>query len=79
MISGQTIRSKRLASGISAEILAIRSGKDRARISRIERGLITAPADELQRLDSVLDQLIDAKRSGETYAVSVGCPVAVLG
>jgi transcriptional regulator with XRE-family HTH domain len=79
LISGSTVRSKRLAAGISAEIVAIRSGIDRARVSRIERELITASPGELQRIDASLDQLIEAKRRVETYAASVGCPVAVLG
>lgn len=79
MISGQTIRSKRLASGISAEIVALRIGIDRARLSRIERGLITTSPEELGCIDAAIDQLVEAKRTVETYAATVGCPVAVLG
>ena len=79
MVSGQTLRSKRIGAEIQAEVVALRAGIDRARLSRIERGRITASPEELGRIDTAIESLICAKRQIEDCASRVGWPVAVIG
>lgn len=78
MISGRILRSKRAAAGISGELVAMRVSLDRGRLSRIERGLLVASPEELQRIDSAIRELADAKREIERFAVSKGWPLEAL-
>lgn len=77
MLNGTTIRSKRVAAEIPAELVALRAGMDRARLSRIERGLTAAPAAELEKVNLAIDNLAVSKRLIRAYAASLGWPGAV--
>ena len=78
MVCGRTLRSKRAAAGISGEVVAMRVPIDRGRLSRIERGLLVASPEELQRIDSVIRDLAEAKNEIERFAVSKGWPFEAL-
>jgi transcriptional regulator with XRE-family HTH domain len=68
------LRSKRLAAEIPATLLAVKARVNRSRLSNLERGYAQPTEDELQRLNSALDQLIRAKSVIDRAAASVGWP-----
>lgn len=74
LVSGPTIRAKRIAAEIPADLVSLRTGVDRARLSRIERGLISASSDELERLTLAIEDLAQTKRLIHAYASSLGWP-----
>jgi transcriptional regulator with XRE-family HTH domain len=74
MIDAITIRAKRTAGGIVGKILCNKCGIARSRLSDIERGYVTASAEELSRMDAALDELIQAKSVLDRVAASMGWP-----
>ncbi len=76
MINGAQIRAKRTAAGIPGHILCRKAGGQRSRLSDIERMYVDPSAEELARLDSALDELIEAKRRVREVAEAVGWPIA---
>jgi len=70
----QEIRSKRFAAEISATLLAARAKVNRSRLSNLERGYSQPTEEELTRLTSALEQLLDAKAAIREVADSVGWP-----
>ena len=48
---------------------------NRSRLSGIERGYVQPTDEELQRLTSAVDQLIDAKAAIQKTAAAVGWPL----
>ena len=74
MITGATIKSKRVAAGIPGQILCSRVGFARSRLSAIERGYCTLQPEEFARIDKVLEDLIQAKGFIDKVAASVGWP-----
>jgi transcriptional regulator with XRE-family HTH domain len=79
MICGRTLRAKRIAAGIPGDVVAARVRIDRARLSRLERNVITAHDGELNRIEAAIDELAEAKRSVENHAAEVGWPMAIAG
>lgn len=75
MTTAKEIRSKRAAAEIPATLLALKAKVNRSRLSGIERGYVQATADELQRLQTALDELIEAKSVIDRVAASMGWPV----
>ena len=71
----KTLRIKRIAAEIPASLLAAKAGVNRSRLSNLERGYIKPTDDELQRLTSALEQLIDAKAVMQRTATAVGWPL----
>jgi len=70
------LKSKRTAAGISGSVLCAKTGLSRSRLSLIERGYVSPATEELQRIDTALDELIQAKAVIERVAASVGWPMA---
>jgi transcriptional regulator with XRE-family HTH domain len=68
------LRSKRVAAEIPATLLAAKARVNRSRLSNLERGYAQPTEDELQRLNTALDQLIQAKSVIDRAAASVGWP-----
>ena len=68
------LRFKRLAAEIPATLLAVKARVNRSRLSNLERGYAQPTEDELQRLNTALDQLIKAKSVIDRAAASVGWP-----
>jgi transcriptional regulator with XRE-family HTH domain len=74
MISGPSIRAKRLEAGIVAQILCKKLGRARSWLTDIERGYRTPSVEQLQRIDSALDELIRAKAALQQNAEALGWP-----
>jgi len=68
------LKTKRLLAGISGSVLCAKIGLSRSRLSLIERGYVKPAAEELARISTALDQLIEAKFVIERVAASVGWP-----
>jgi transcriptional regulator with XRE-family HTH domain len=69
------LRSKRVAAEISATLLAAKARLNRSRLSNLERGYSHPRGEELQRLSSALEQLIESKTSLQKMAAAVGWPL----
>ncbi|MBI1789594.1 MAG: helix-turn-helix transcriptional regulator [Acidobacteria bacterium] len=63
-----------MAAEIPATLLAAKAGVNRSRLSNLERGYAQPTEEELQRLTSALEQLIDAKAAIQKTAATVGWP-----
>jgi predicted transcriptional regulator len=74
-MTARELRSKRVAAEISATILAANAKINRSRLSNIERGYIQTTEEELQQLNTVLEDLIKAKSVVDRVAASVGWPL----
>jgi predicted transcriptional regulator len=72
------LKAKRLSAGIPGQVLALKAGIDRARLSRIERGYVNPSTAEVERLDHALTGLIDVKGKVLQAAEQLGWPVAAL-
>jgi hypothetical protein len=76
MITGATIKSKRIQAGIAGHILCRKLGDyARSRLSGIENEYLTVTQQELARIDAALDGLINAKSSIDQFAASLGWPI----
>ena len=75
MTTANALRSKRVAAEIPATLLAMKARINRSRLSGIERAYVQPTDEELQRLTSALDQLIDAKAAIQKTAAAVGWPL----
>jgi transcriptional regulator with XRE-family HTH domain len=70
-MTAKELRTKRIAAEISASVLAANARVNRSRLSSIERGYIQPTDDELQRLATTLEGLIEAKAVVDRVAASV--------
>jgi transcriptional regulator with XRE-family HTH domain len=73
----QEVRRKRLLHRIPGRLLCARAPIDRSRLSELERAYAIPSADELERLQRALDQLVTAKEQVEKFAATVGWPGGV--
>jgi transcriptional regulator with XRE-family HTH domain len=71
---GSDLRVKRIAAGIAGSLVCIKAGIARSRLSDIERGYVTPSTEELARIATALDDLIEAKSFLDRVAASVGWP-----
>jgi hypothetical protein len=69
------LKVKRLTAGISGSVLCAKAKISRSRLSLIERGYICPDAEEVSRIDTALDQLIQAKSVIDQVAASMGWPM----
>jgi hypothetical protein len=76
MITGSTLKSKRIAAGIAGHILCKKLAIARSRLSDIERGYVAATREEIEQMDSTLDDLIRAKAILRQTAAALGWPVS---
>jgi hypothetical protein len=60
-------------------VLCAKAGLSRSRLSLIERGYVTLVPQELARINTALDELIQAKAVIDNVAASVGWPMAERG
>jgi hypothetical protein len=70
-LSGGTIQEKRILAGIAGHVLSKEVNKSRAWLTMIEREYYAPPPAELQRLDTALNRLIQAKLAQLSAAVAV--------
>jgi hypothetical protein len=74
-MTAQQIKAKRIGNEIPARLVAPRAHVSGSRLSDIERGYVSAPEDELARIDRALDELIAARAELRAVAERVGWPV----
>jgi transcriptional regulator with XRE-family HTH domain len=72
MNTARALRSQRIAAEIPATLLAAKAKVNRCRLSNIERGYVLPTAQELERLQTALEELIEAKAAVDLVAASVG-------
>ena len=75
MIDASILKAKRSSVGIAGNVLCKKIGIARSRLSDIERGYATASPKELARLNTALDELIQAKSVIDRVATSLGWPM----
>jgi hypothetical protein len=77
MITGATIRAKRIQAGIAGHVLCRKLGDyARSRLSGVENEYLTVSPEELAHIDAVLDGLIEAKGILQQHAADLGWPGA---
>jgi transcriptional regulator with XRE-family HTH domain len=76
MMTARDLKNKRTAAAIAGALVCRKSGISRSRLSDIERGYSTASVEELHRIDSALDDLIQAKAVLQQTAAALGWPVS---
>jgi predicted transcriptional regulator len=69
------LKLKRLTAGISGSVLCAKAKISRSRLSLIERGYICPDAGEASRINTALEQLIQAKAVMDQVAASMGWPM----
>jgi transcriptional regulator with XRE-family HTH domain len=69
------LKLRRMAAGISGSVLCAKANISRSRLSLIEHEYISPGAEEVSRINSALDQLIQAKSVIDNVAASLGWPV----
>ena len=74
MCIGSEIRAKRTAAGITGWLICAKAGIARSRLSDIERGYVTAPEEEIARINAALDDLARVKRKIAAVAAEEGWP-----
>jgi hypothetical protein len=75
MTSGDDLRIKRTAAGISGDVLCKKIDKSRSWLCGIERGYINLAPERLLRVDAALDDLIRAKGALRQTAAALGWPM----
>ncbi len=75
MTTPHELRSKCVAAEIPATLLAAKARVNRSRLSNLERGYAQPTEEELQRLTSALERLIDANAAIQKTAAAVGWPL----
>jgi len=68
------LKTRRLTAGISGSVLCAKIVLSRSRLSLIERGYLCPAPEELARINTALNRLIEAKLVIEQVAASVGWP-----
>ena len=77
MVTGATLRKKRITAGIAGYILCKKAGGiARSRLSDIEKEYVIARPEELARIEAALDDLIRAKEVLQQTAAALGWPSA---
>ncbi len=68
------LKVKRLMAGIPGSVLCAKAKISRSRLSLIERGYVCPDAEEVSRINTALDELIQAKSVIDRVAASMGWP-----
>jgi transcriptional regulator with XRE-family HTH domain len=66
------LRVKRAAAGIAGQIVCQMAGIARSRFSDIEREYVTPTAEELQRIDAAIEEIICTRQHLEKLAAEAG-------
>ena len=77
-MEAQKLRAKRISSEIPGAVLCLKARISRSRLSDIELGHITVKPEEISRIETALEQLIDAKQRIKILAEEVGWPVTAV-
>lgn len=74
-MTGNELRTKRTTYKISGGLLCARAGIPRSRLNNIEHGYVRPRAEEMERLETTLNELIVAKRRLLDVAGEVGLQI----
>jgi transcriptional regulator with XRE-family HTH domain len=74
MIDGPHLKRKRTLAGIAGDVLCLKIGIPRSRLSNIERGYTFVPQADIERINTALDELIQTKSALDQIAASLGWP-----
>jgi hypothetical protein len=77
-MSQDELRPKRLAAGISLDLLSQRSNIDHCTLSLGERLLISLPSDKVERIHASIDDLSEKRKLVVAFAAEVGLPTISL-
>ena len=70
----ELLRPQRLSAGVTLDMVCLKSGIDRCRLSLAERGLISLTPTQLQRVSAVIGDLGAKKRVIDEFAAGIGWP-----
>jgi len=76
-MTGEQLRRKRQAAGLSGYLVSRKSGVGRSRFSEIEHGHVDARRDEVERIERAIRELGEARQKLAQVAVEVGWPAVV--
>ena len=68
----KTLRAKRAAAGIPGSALCQIAGIARSKLSDIEREYVAATPEELQRIDTAIDEILRTRRHLTKLATEAG-------
>jgi transcriptional regulator with XRE-family HTH domain len=68
----KALRARRSAEGIPGVAVCQRSGISRAKLSDIEREHVTATTEELQRIESAIEDIVCARQQVAKFAAQAG-------
>jgi transcriptional regulator with XRE-family HTH domain len=74
-MTGEQMRADREKAGVTLDVVSLRAGVERTRLSRIERGLTQPTAGEAERLAEALEDLVGAREKVAAVAAEVGWPL----
>jgi transcriptional regulator with XRE-family HTH domain len=66
------LKTKRAAAGIPGYAVCQVAGISRAKLSDVERGYVTASPEDLRRIDSAIEQIVDTRRHLAKFAADAG-------
>ena len=75
-ITTATLKTRRIQHGIAGHIICRKLGWARSKLTALELGYIQVPPEELDRVSTVLDHLIQTKAAIRRTATSLGWPGA---
>jgi transcriptional regulator with XRE-family HTH domain len=76
MLIGPQLRAKRAAHRIPGTAVATKVGTSRSRFSEIERGYLKPPAEELNRINQAIDEIIQERQQLTKLAADAGLSLA---
>jgi transcriptional regulator with XRE-family HTH domain len=71
-VTPSTIRAKRTAAGIPGHAVCQVAGISRTKLSDIEQEYATPTPEELQRIDSAIEQILDTRKHLAKLAADAG-------
>jgi hypothetical protein len=77
-MSQETLRPKRLAAGISLDLLKKQTNIDHCTLSLGERLLIPLSTDKIKRISDTIDDLSQKRKLVAAFAAEVGLPTISL-
>jgi hypothetical protein len=74
-MTAEDLKTKRVVAGIPGYAVCQVAGLSRAKLSDIERGYVPATAEELQRIEGAIEQIVRTRQRLEALATEAGLPL----
>jgi len=74
-LNGNELKQLRQQAGINGYLVCQRSGVGRSRLSDIERGYVDPSQSEVQRIQTAIEELLQARQKVVQLAEQVGWPL----